>query len=156
MRCRMLLRVRGGDLVQPSPGRSLAPFFITACAEARRAAGASYARVADVVGVDTNSIRRFEGGKIWPSHTLEAYAAGYAEIINMRDGRELIQRALDLWLEHGKRPMTSHEREQKRELPPPSRESYVTDVMRSIRRAEAREQASRQPTAIRKKKAAGE
>jgi hypothetical protein len=131
-------------------GRRFRTFFTAVCIDIRNQTRASEARAADLVGVGENSIRRFEEGKVFPHANLEAYAAGYAQLLEPRiDPRDLFDRAIEWWREAGKAPFSGADLRQQDN----TREPTPADVIVAIRRAEqARVSADAQPSGTRRRR----
>lgn len=144
-------------MTAPDPeaaGRRFRTYFTAICIDIRRAAGASFERVGDRVGVSSNSIRRFELGEHFPDGNLERYAAGYASLPNPPvDPRDIFARAAKWWRKKGLRPLLAGEEDDYAEPTP-------EQVMLSIRQADTAEQeraqADEQPIATRKRRRASE
>lgn len=88
------------------PGQRLLYWLAEAAKQVRIDADASPERVADVLGRDGATIKRFEKAKHWPADADQLVAA-YAQVGGLADAREIYQRALDLWYEHGTAPLIS-------------------------------------------------
>lgn len=135
------------------PGRRFAPFFTAVCIHIRRKKGWSMERVADLAGVGSPSIKRFEEGKTFPNKNLDSYAAAYAHVIGI-DPRDVYSEAIDWWRELGAKPLTTEEagHDQQENVGP-----TAADILESIRLAEReRDEAEAQPTSTRRKRASGE
>lgn len=136
-------------------GRRFRTFFTAVCIDLRDAARASEERVADRIGVSSNSVRRFEKGEVFPTENLDRYAAGYAAIVQPPiDPRDIFERATAWWRAAGLEPLTKEESEFGEEE---DREPSPRAVVAAIRRAEESEregrvQAGRQPTATRSRR----
>lgn len=134
------------------PGRRFAPFFTAVCIYMRQRTGKSAERIADLIGVQGISVKRFEEGKTFPDKNIEPYAAAYAYDAKI-DPRDIFQLAVEWWRQHGARPLTTEETQdgqvEARVVP--------ADIVLAIRRAEReRDAAASRPTSTRRKKAAGE
>lgn len=136
-----------------APGRRFQVFFVAVCRDARMRANASYERIADLAGVTSESVRRFEKGQTWPTTNLETYAAAYGEVDGLDDARDLFQRALDWWRMHGRRPQTSHELEQAG--PESDTRRLIEEIRQAGEHERARAEAATRPTSTRKRRAAG-
>jgi hypothetical protein len=90
----------------PPAGRRFLYWIAEAATAARVDAGASPERVADLIGVGSPTVKRFEKAQNWPADPDRVMAA-YAAVAGLGDARQLYQRALDLWYEHGSRPLLS-------------------------------------------------
>jgi transcriptional regulator with XRE-family HTH domain len=90
----------------PPAGQRFLYWIAEAALAARTSANASAERVADLIGVGSPTVKRFEQAKHWPADPDRVMAA-YAEVAGLDDARQLYQRALDLWYEHGSRPLLS-------------------------------------------------
>lgn len=85
-------------------GRRLLYWLAKACKEARQAKNVKVEHVAVLAGLSVDSVRRFERAETWPQDP-DGLMAAYAELCGIEDALDLYQRALDLWREHGQRPL---------------------------------------------------
>lgn len=88
----------------PPPGQRLLYWLAEAATKVRTDAGASPEHIAALLGVGAETIKRFERAKHWPSDP-DRLVAAYAVIGGLQDAREIYQQALDLWYEHGTKPL---------------------------------------------------
>lgn len=71
----------------------------------RKRAGLSEHAMAQMMGVDSRTIKRWEAGDTFGRRTeLDRAVAGYAFVLGMDDGRALWQWALDWWRAEGAPP----------------------------------------------------
>jgi hypothetical protein len=90
----------------PPNGRRFLYWIAEAALAVRAEAHASPERVADLIGVGSPTVKRFEKAQNWPADPDRVMAA-YAEVGGLEDPREIYQRALDLWHKHGSKPLLS-------------------------------------------------
>jgi hypothetical protein len=91
----------------PAPaGQRFLYWLAVAATEIRVQAGWSYEDVASLLQIGKEKVTRFEKAKHWP-RDIDRTMAGYAHIGGLEDPRAIYQRALDLWHEHGSKPLLS-------------------------------------------------
>jgi hypothetical protein len=77
-----------------------------AAKQLREHAGVRPETVASIMDVGIHRIDRFEKAENWP-RDAERLLAAYAQVVGLDDARDIYQRALDLWYEHGTAPLLS-------------------------------------------------
>lgn len=98
--------------------------------EEREQRRVSRLRIASHLGVDPSTIVRLEKGGNTYSDDLDRYAAAYAEILGINDGRLLWRQALDRWMLEG--------------MPPVQADSPAERVTRIVEETARQAQAQRQ------------
>jgi hypothetical protein len=84
-------------------GQTFLFWLATAAVEAREAAGEDPETIAYVLRVRAETVRRFEKAEHWPREP-ERMMAAYAAVARITDPRDLYDRAMSLWREHGSSP----------------------------------------------------
>jgi hypothetical protein len=88
----------------PRPaGQRFLYWLAAAAVEARESAGEDPETIAYMLRVRAETVRRFEKAEHWPRDT-ERMIAAYAAVARIPDPRNLYERALELWHDHGTRP----------------------------------------------------
>jgi transcriptional regulator with XRE-family HTH domain len=87
--------------MERTPGTRYSFFLALTCRGARQLAGSSQAEIARLSGLQRSSINRFETSSNWPRDP-EVVVRAYAEVAQLADSREIWEKALSLWREHGK------------------------------------------------------
>ena len=89
----------------PTPaGQRFLYWLAEAAKQLREHAGVRPETVASIMDVGIHRIDRFEKAENWP-RDAERLLAAYAQAVNLEDARDIYQRALDLWYEHGTAPL---------------------------------------------------
>lgn len=89
-------------------GTRMAYWLAQACRLTREEAGLSQTKVAGEVGVRETSVYRFEIGGGW-ARDPEKYVNAYAQLAGQDDPRQIWDRALELWRDHGENPLTAED-----------------------------------------------
>jgi transcriptional regulator with XRE-family HTH domain len=99
--------------------------------EAREQRHISRLKAATLLGIDPSTLVRLEKGSSYPAE-IDRYVAGYAKILDIKDGRELWEMALEKWRRDGAPPMLTEDLEN---------ETTIEQMDRRLREMQAREQA---------------
>ena len=87
------------------PGARMSYWIAATLVRAREEAGIHERQMAEIMGVDPSTIRRWETGDSFGRRTeLDRAIAGYAYVLGLEDARELWDAALTAWYEHGSPP----------------------------------------------------
>jgi hypothetical protein len=92
--------------VHPPAGQRFLYWLAEAAKQVREHAGVRPETVASILDVGIHRIDRFEKAENWP-RDAEQLLAAYAAATGLEDARDIYQRALDLWYEHGTAPLLS-------------------------------------------------
>lgn len=123
------------------------PYLAIAAKEAREAAGRNVETVAGLVDRRGRTVERFEKMETVPDDP-ERLMAAYAQVAGLDDPREIYQRALDLWYEHGSMPvLTAKEKAVSRG------ETFVQDLQSRRARPRARPAPAEKTNATPKRQA---
>lgn len=136
------------------PGQRLLVWFALAARATREAADAPPEEVAGVLRMNAETIKRFEKALHWPKEP-DQFAAAYAHVAGLDDGRAIYQLALDLWHEHGTKPLLGRRDEPEDGLGPAQRVERIIREQVARDRAGARGGPAAASTPTAKRRAAG-
>jgi hypothetical protein len=94
------------DSTEAPAGQRYLYWLAEAAKQLREHAGVRPETVASIMDVGIHRIDRFEKAENWP-RDAERLLAAYAQCVGLDDARDIYQRALDLWYEHGTAPLLS-------------------------------------------------
>jgi hypothetical protein len=97
---------RDSPEVSAPAGQRFLYWLAEAAKQLREHAGVRPETVASIMDVGIHRIDRFEKAENWP-RDAERLLAAYAQAVGIPDARDIYQRALDLWYEHGTSPLLS-------------------------------------------------
>lgn len=133
-------------------GERILFWLARACKEARGATPPE--QIAVTAQLRARTVDRFEKAEHWP-RDLEVLTAAYAQAGGLDDARELWDRALDLWYEHGTAPTLSRRDASRADVQVVDAVAEAAKQHAALQRRQARRAPAAEPKPSRKQRPAG-